>query len=75
MVERSGNQPANRSAWVTLARYSGLAMLLPCAALVGYGLGWWLDHHFHTGTIFTILGAIAGAGAGLFELIRETWNE
>lgn len=62
---------SSRSWWVTLARLSGLALLLPCAVVVGYALGWWLDHHFHTGKVFTVIGVLSGAVAGLYELLRE----
>ena len=65
------DQKTSRSGWVTLGRLSGLALLLPCAVVVGYAAGWWLDHHFRTGHVFTIAGTLTGALAGLYELLRE----
>ena len=61
-----------RSGWVALAQFSGLALMLPAAVLVGYWLGAALDHWLHTGRVWTVIGVLLGAAAGLIELLRET---
>ena len=46
-----------------------LALMLPCAALVGWFLGAWADKHFHTNWI-AILGVVFGAISGLVYVIQ-----
>jgi F0F1-type ATP synthase assembly protein I len=33
-------------------------------------LGWWLDQKFHTGTVYTLIGA----GLGLMYCFYEVWR-
>jgi ATP synthase protein I len=56
------------------ARYSGLAFLIPCSILVGYGIGYGLDKLFGT-TYLTIIFLILGIAAGMIELVRELNKE
>lgn len=53
-----------------VGEYTSLAFLLPVSALVGYGLGYWLDKQFGT-TWVQIAGVIVGSAAGLLQLIRQ----
>jgi F0F1-type ATP synthase assembly protein I len=46
-----------------------IAFVLPCATLIGWGLGWWIDSHLHTGWI-TIVGLVVGMVAGMVSVIR-----
>jgi ATP synthase protein I len=46
-----------------------LALMLPCAAVVGWLIGAWADSHFHQ-TWIAIAGIVFGAISGLFYLIR-----
>lgn len=32
--------------------------------------GWWLDRHFDTSPVFTLVGVALGFGVGLFRLVR-----
>ncbi len=53
-----------------IGQYLGLAMLLPISTAVGYGIGYGLDHLFHThflAFVFLVLGIVAG----FVRLIRE----
>ena len=53
-----------------VGKYAGLAILLPISTMVGYGMGYGLDHLFHTVWIryvFLCLGTVSG----FIELIRE----
>ncbi len=46
-----------------------LALMLPCAAVIGWLIGAWADKHFHQNWI-AIVGIIFGAISGLVYLIR-----
>ncbi len=55
--------------WVQVARYLGLAVLLPASSVVGYAIGYGLDHVFGTHVlkmVFLVLGTVAG----FVQLIR-----
>jgi F0F1-type ATP synthase assembly protein I len=43
------------------------------AAVIGgfTWLGTWLDHKFHTGSLFTVILALLGVGIGLYLIIKE----
>jgi F0F1-type ATP synthase assembly protein I len=48
----------------------GLALLLPIATFIGFGMGYGLDKLFHTGWIryvFLVLGTVSG----FIEMVRE----
>lgn len=52
-------------------QYTGIALLLPCSALVGYVIGYFLDKLFHTNYlhyVFLVLGIVAG----MIEAVRES---
>jgi ATP synthase protein I len=59
----------NRSFWVTVARYSQLAFVLPAAIFAGWVVGGLLDRWLHTSWIY-LLGVFLGIIAGFIELIR-----
>ncbi len=55
--------------WIQVARYLGLAVLLPACSVVGYAIGYGLDQVFGTHVlkvVFLVLGTIAG----FVQLIR-----
>jgi F0F1-type ATP synthase assembly protein I len=54
-----------------LGQALSMAMLLPIATLVGYGMGYGLDALFHTGWIRYVFLAL-GTVAGFISLIRES---
>ena len=53
-----------------LGKYLGIAFLLPCCTLVGYGIGYFLDRAFGT-HFLTLIFLLFGIAAGFIELIRE----
>ncbi len=71
MPRNTESDPGGRSPWVILAQYSGLVLLLPAAVLVGYWLGEALDHALHSGRLWTVIGTLLGAAAGIYQLLRE----
>jgi ATP synthase protein I len=66
--EREGKEESSLQG---VARYSGHGLTL--AAAVGLFLlaGWWLDGRIGTAPLFTILGALVGATAGFYHLIKQ----
>jgi ATP synthase protein I len=46
-----------------------IALMLPCAAVVGWLIGAWADKHFHQ-TWIAIAGIVFGAVSGLVVVIR-----
>lgn len=52
-----------------IARYSQLAFVLPTATVVGWAVGFGLDHWLHTTWLY-IPGLLVGILAGFVELIR-----
>ncbi|MGA7244946.1 MAG: AtpZ/AtpI family protein [Terracidiphilus sp.] len=46
-----------------------VALMLPCAAVVGWLIGAWADKHFHQ-TWIAITGIVFGAISGLVYVIR-----
>jgi len=60
--------------WFAIARYSGVAVLLPASTLAGYGMGYGLDYLFGTHflrIVFLVLGTVAG----FVQMIRELTKE
>jgi F0F1-type ATP synthase assembly protein I len=55
--------------WVTLARYSQLAFVLPAATVTGWIIGVLLDRWLHTSWIY-LAGLLLGIAAGFVELVR-----
>ena len=73
----SGPDPKNtgrNNVWVQVGRYSQLALVLPCATIVGWLLGTALDHWLHTSWI-SIVGLLLGSAAGLIEVIRTVQRD
>lgn len=46
-----------------------IALMLPSATLIGWGLGWWIDSYLHTRWI-TLAGLVVGMIAGMSGAIR-----
>ena len=62
------NDPNN--VWAQVGRYLSLATLLPAASVVGYAIGYGLDHLFGT-TFLRIVFLILGTIGGFVNLIRQ----
>ena len=61
------------SAIVEAEKLLQIALMLPCAAVVGWLIGAWADKHFHQEWI-AIAGVVFGAISGLFYVIRMALN-
>ena len=62
-------QSSNGNFFVTLARYSQLAFVLPACTFVGWIVGVLLDRWLHTSSLY-LVGLLLGIVAGFVELIR-----
>ncbi len=60
--------------WAQVGRYLSLATLLPAASVVGYAIGYGLDHLFGTHflrIVFLVLGSIGGFVNLIQQLNRD----
>jgi F0F1-type ATP synthase assembly protein I len=46
-----------------------IALVLPCAAVIGWGAGWWFDHHFGLKWV-SVAGLVLGLIAGMVSAVR-----
>jgi ATP synthase protein I len=61
------------SAVVEAEKLLQIALMLPCAAVIGWLIGAWADKHFHQ-TWIAIAGVVFGAVSGLVFVIRMALN-
>lgn len=59
------------SPWAGLSLVTGIGVTLIVSLLVGLYLGKWLDRHLGTDPLFTVLGLVAGVGAGSVSVYRQ----
>jgi F0F1-type ATP synthase assembly protein I len=71
----SNSQPPPADGSSGFLRQLGNAMDLPFvlvgAVIVGAGIGYFLDKHFATSPLFTLILGGAGFAAGIYEVIRR----
>ncbi len=60
----------DKNPWVMAGEYTSLAVALPAATAVGYGLGYLLDRVFGT-RFLRIVFLLLGIAAGFVQLIRQ----
>jgi ATP synthase protein I len=71
-IQNSGSRSKMSSgveAVVQAEKLLQVALLLPCAAVVGWLIGSWADKHFHQSWI-AVAGILFGAVSGLVYVIR-----
>jgi len=59
---------------ISVERLTQIAVVLPAAVLIGWGLGALLDKWLHQDWI-SIVGVVLGAIAGMVEAIRQAFRE
>jgi ATP synthase protein I len=64
-----GNKSSGLQSLVQAEKLMQIAFLLPCAALIGWGLGWLVDRGLHTTWIW-LAGLIFGLISGMVSVIR-----
>jgi F0F1-type ATP synthase assembly protein I len=65
----SNSPEKGKDPFVSIARYSEMGFILPCAVLLGYFLGRLADYWLHTKWLY-LVGLIFGAVVGFWQLIR-----
>jgi F0F1-type ATP synthase assembly protein I len=66
----SPKKDSDKNGMATYGRFLGVAMMLPIASMVGYGMGYKIDQYFGThwmGIILMLLGTVGG----FIQLVRE----
>ena len=54
------------------SRYVGVGIQMALTAVVGFGIGFWLDGRVSMEfPLFTLLGSILGVGAAIYYVIKE----
>lgn len=71
MENEDPREPDQEAALVTLARMSGHGATLALSTGLFLLLGWWVDGRIGTRPLFTILGAMIGAGAGFYSILQH----
>ena len=56
--------------WAQVGFYSSLGLILPAGAVGGFGAGWILDRWLHTSPAFSLILGVAGAAAGLIDILH-----
>ncbi|MGH9606502.1 MAG: AtpZ/AtpI family protein [Terracidiphilus sp.] len=64
-----GKRSPALAAWVEAEKLMQIALVLPCAAFIGWLAGAWLDERMHQHWI-GIAGIVFGGASGLYYVIR-----
>ncbi len=67
--KQDGKDTGLFSAWIQAEKLMQIALVLPCAAFIGWLIGAWLDHRLHQSWI-AIAGLVFGGASGLVYSIR-----
>ena len=67
--KQRGKEPGLFSAWIQAEKLMQIALVLPCAAFIGWLIGAWLDHRLHQSWIAGA-GIVFGGASGLVYSIR-----
>ena len=71
MADEPDNKKRGLNEYVKAESMVQLALAIPAGCVVGWALGSWLDHHFHTQWMM-IAGIVLGAIAGFIQIYRTT---
>jgi ATP synthase protein I len=67
--KQGGKDPGLFSAWIQAEKLMQIALVLPCAAFIGWLIGAWLDHRLHQSWI-AVAGIVFGGISGMVYSIR-----
>lgn len=74
-MDRGATTPSDgdddQSTRVLLGRYSGHGLTIAAATGLFLLLGWWVDGKLGSTPLFTVIGALVGAGAGFYSMLRH----
>ena len=67
--KQGGKDAGLFSAWIQAEKLMQIALVLPCAAFIGWLIGAWLDHRLHQSWI-AIAGIVFGGISGMVYSIQ-----
>lgn len=68
-------EPSGRTEmWRQFAEYSGLAIAMPIATVLGYAFGRWLDATLSTSFLW-LVGLLLGIASGFTQLVRKAMKD
>ncbi len=74
-MDRGARSPEDgeddQSTLVLLGRYSGHGLTIAAATGFFLLLGWWVDGRLGSTPLFTVIGALVGAGAGFYSMLQH----
>jgi F0F1-type ATP synthase assembly protein I len=74
-TEDPGNSSSERAQlWRQFAEYSGLAIAMPIATVIGYAAGRWLDSSLGTSFLW-LVGLLFGIAAGFVQLVKKALKD
>lgn len=68
------NDDQEKSPMSQAAPYLGLGVQLAATIVIMLFIGKWIDDKFNTGSIWTLVFAFVGGGAGLYNFIKTVLN-
>jgi F0F1-type ATP synthase assembly protein I len=71
MSEEGRTQGQSGTVWSDMGRYAHFGFQLALSMGLFLLGGWWLDGELGTTPLFTIAGAMLGAAAGFYSMIRQ----
>ena len=67
-------RPRQKNLWVQVSEYTSLAVMLPAATVIGYGIGYLLDRALGTSFLKAVF-LVLGIAAGFVQLIRQVQKD
>lgn len=74
MKNNINNGDDTKNALALVGRYLGLGMQLAVTIVAPLLAGNWIDKHYNTGTLWTLILGIAGCIVGLYDFIKQALN-
>lgn len=71
MTERRKSEREELSAMATVAPFMGYGITLAMATGLFFFVGWRVDRWLGSTPIFSIIGALVGAGGGFYYIVRQ----
>ncbi len=68
------DEPRQKNFWVQVGEYTSLAIMLPAATVIGYGIGYMLDRALGT-TFLKVVFLFLGIASGFVQLIRQVLKD